>query len=206
MGMTLSDLSRLSPNIITLSSSSPFKEGGLGESPENCHPTKRTPHERITLRRENIYRRDGPLPSNGSLSPRPRPTVARLAPQYPSSCKGCHHSIGLPFEWIGGVAGEWSSDKANTSRMDNPSKGQHIAKGRAVAIKWQPIRATTPNSREVSFCSPENPTPAAGKVAGDGGGGRPWLPVWWWSATGHGQAKNKLEAHTADVAGGMHGT
>ncbi|KAF7807762.1 uncharacterized protein G2W53_039923 [Senna tora] len=77
MGMTSSDLSRLSPNTITLSSASPFKKGGLGESPENGHPTKPTPHEWITLRRDNLYRRDGPLPSNGSISPRPRPTIAR---------------------------------------------------------------------------------------------------------------------------------
>ncbi|KAF7807850.1 uncharacterized protein G2W53_040011 [Senna tora] len=77
MGMTSSDLSRLSPNIITLSSASPFKKGGLGESPENGHPTKQTPHEWITLRRDNTYRRHGPLPSNGSISPRPRPTIAR---------------------------------------------------------------------------------------------------------------------------------
>ncbi|KAF7801131.1 uncharacterized protein G2W53_045266 [Senna tora] len=69
MGMTSSDLSRLSPNTITLSSASPFKKGGLGESPENGHPTKPTPHEWITLRRDNLYRRDGPLPSNGSISP-----------------------------------------------------------------------------------------------------------------------------------------
>ncbi|KAF7807884.1 uncharacterized protein G2W53_040063 [Senna tora] len=52
-----------------------------------------------------------------------------------------------------------------------------------------------PLKKEGFFCSPENPTPAAGKVAGDGGGRRPWLPAWWWSATGHGQAKNKLEAY-----------
>ncbi|KAF7807786.1 pentatricopeptide repeat-containing protein [Senna tora] len=145
MGMTSSDLSRLSPNIITLSRASPFKKGGLGESPRNGHPTKRTPQEWITLRRDNIYRRNGPLPSNGSLSPRPRPTVARLAPQYPSSHKGWR---------IGGVTGEWSSDKANTSRKENPSKGQHITKGRAVAIKWQPITATTANNREASLSVP----------------------------------------------------
>ncbi|KAF7807861.1 uncharacterized protein G2W53_040022 [Senna tora] len=91
MGMTSSDLSRLSPNVITLSSASPFKKGGLGESPENGHRTKRTPHEWITFRGDNKHRRDGPLPSNGSLSPRPRPTVARLAPKYPSSRKEFHH-------------------------------------------------------------------------------------------------------------------
>ncbi|KAF7807835.1 uncharacterized protein G2W53_039996 [Senna tora] len=34
--------------------------------------------------------------------------------------------------------------------MDNPSKGQHIPKGQAVAIKWQPITATTANSRRAS--------------------------------------------------------
>ncbi|KAF7800386.1 uncharacterized protein G2W53_044883 [Senna tora] len=45
---------------------------------------------------------------------------------------------------IGVVTGEWSSDEANTSRMDN------ISKGRAVSIKWQPIAATTANSREAS--------------------------------------------------------
>ncbi|KAF7807788.1 uncharacterized protein G2W53_039949 [Senna tora] len=141
MGMTSSDLSRLSPNLITLSSASPLKKGGLGESPENGHPTKRTPHEWKTLRRDNIYQRDGPFPSNGILSPRPRPTVARLAPQYPSSRKGWR---------IGGVAGEWSCDKANTSRMDNISRGQQTPKGRAVAIKWQPITVITANSREAS--------------------------------------------------------
>ncbi|KAF7807781.1 uncharacterized protein G2W53_039942 [Senna tora] len=35
--------------------------------------------------------------------------------------------------------------------MDNPSKGQHIPKGRAVAIKWQHITATTANNRETIY-------------------------------------------------------
>ncbi|KAF7821680.1 uncharacterized protein G2W53_027135 [Senna tora] len=33
---------------------------------------------------------------------------------------------------FGGVAGEWSSDKANTSRMDYPLKGKHIPKGQFI--------------------------------------------------------------------------
>ncbi|KAF7807780.1 uncharacterized protein G2W53_039941 [Senna tora] len=139
----------------TANSREASSQGGLGETPENGHPTQRTPHEWKTLRRDNIYRRDGPLPSNGSLSPRPRPQVARLAPQYPSSRKGWR---------IGGVAGEWSSDKANTSRMDNMSRRQQTPKGRAVAIKWQPITATTANSREAS---PSIPIIPIGGVAGE---------------------------------------
>ncbi|KAF7800432.1 uncharacterized protein G2W53_044857 [Senna tora] len=180
MGMTSSDLSRLSPNTITLSSASPFKKGGLGESPENGHPTKPTPHEWITLRRDNLYRRDGPLPSNGSISPRPRPTIAR---QFIPKGRGIYLE-------------SHQRNHGKQSRVNPATSPTTLADHRPRNFRRYPHIPRPPLEKgRFFFCSPENPTPAAGKVAGDGGGRRPWLPAWWWSATGHGQAKNKLEAY-----------
>ncbi|KAF7800877.1 hypothetical protein G2W53_044626 [Senna tora] len=86
-----------------------------------------------------------------------RPINARSASPAEGTSRPVH-TRGGPIDptqgRIGGVAGEWSSDKANTSRMDNILKGQlipngqHITKGRAVTIKWQPITVTTANTRE----------------------------------------------------------